>query len=53
MVITLKFVIVIDLYKARFKRRKLHMSRIEFSKLSSCEVRRLNQFRTANLIRVG
>ena len=28
----------------------LHMSRIEFNNLSSCEVQRLNQFRTANLI---
>ena len=25
----------------------LHMSRIEFNELSSCEVRRLNQFKTA------
>ena len=31
----------------------LHMSRIEFSELSSCEVRRLNQFETADIIRIG
>ena len=31
----------------------LHMSRNEFNELSSCEVRRLNQFRTANLIQMG
>ena len=31
----------------------LHMSRIEFNEWSSCEVRRLNQFRTANLIQIG
>ena len=28
----------------------LHMSRIEFNELTSCEVRRLNQFRTADLL---
>ena len=31
----------------------LHMSRIEFIELSSCEVRRLNQFETAHIIRIG
>ena len=31
----------------------LHMSRIEFNELSSCEVRRLNQFETADIIRIG
>ena len=31
----------------------LHMSRIEFNELSSCEVRRLNQFETADRIRIG
>ena len=31
----------------------LHMSRIEFIELSSCEVRRLNQFETADMIRIG
>ena len=31
----------------------LHMSRIEFIELSSCEVRRLNQFETADIIRIG
>ena len=31
----------------------LHMSRIEYNELSSCEVRRLNQFETADLIRIG
>ena len=31
----------------------LHMSRIELNELSSCEVRRLNQFGTANIIRIG
>ena len=31
----------------------LHMSRIEFNELSSCEVRRLNQFETANTIQIG
>ena len=31
----------------------LHMSGIEFNELSSCEVRRLNQFETANIIRIG
>ena len=30
-----------------------HMSRIEFIELSSCEVGRLNQFRTTGLIRIG
>ena len=30
----------------------LHMSRNEFNELSSCEVR-MNQIRTANLIRIG
>ena len=29
------------------------MSRIEFNELSSCEVRRLNQFETADIIRIG
>ena len=29
------------------------MSRMEFNELSSCEVRRLNQFRTADRIRIG
>ena len=28
----------------------LHMNRIEFNELSSCEVRRLNQFETADII---
>ena len=31
----------------------LHMSRIEFNELSSCEVRRLNQFETTDIIRIG
>ena len=31
----------------------LHMSRIEFNELSSCEVRRMNQFETADIIRIG
>ena len=31
----------------------LHMSRIKFNELSSCEVRRLNQFETADIIRIG
>ena len=31
----------------------LHMSRIEFNELSSCEVRRLNQFETADIIWIG
>ena len=31
----------------------LHMNRNEFNELSSWEVRRLNQFRTANLIRIA
>ena len=31
----------------------LHISRIEFTELISCEVRRLNQFRTTSLIRIG
>ena len=31
----------------------LNMSRIEFNELSSCEVRRLNQFETADIIRIG
>ena len=31
----------------------LHMSRIEFNELSSSEVRRLNQFETADIIRIG
>ena len=31
----------------------LHMSRIEFNELSSCEVRRLNQLETADIIRIG
>ena len=31
----------------------LHMSRIEFNELSSCEVRRLNQFEMADIIRIG
>ena len=31
----------------------LHMSRIEFNELSSCEVRRLNQFETADILRIG
>ena len=31
----------------------LHMSRIEFNELSSCEVRRLNQFETADIIQIG
>ena len=31
----------------------LHMSRIEFNELSACEVRRLNQFETADIIRIG
>ena len=31
----------------------LHMSRIEFNELSSCEVRHLNQFETADIIRIG
>ena len=31
----------------------LHMSRIEFNELSSCEVQRLNQFETADIIRIG
>ena len=31
----------------------LQMSRIEFSELSSCEVRRLNQFETTDIIRIG
>ena len=31
----------------------LHMSRIKFIELSSCEVRRLNLFETADLIRIG
>ena len=30
-----------------------NMSRIEFNELSSCEVWRLNQFRTADVIRIG
>ena len=30
-----------------------HISRIEFIELISCEVRRLNQFRTTGLIRIG
>ena len=30
----------------------LHMSRIKFNELSSCEVRCLNQFRTADLIQI-
>ena len=30
----------------------LHMSRIEFNELSSYEVRRLNQFETADVIRI-
>ena len=29
------------------------MSRIEFNELCSCEVRRLNQFETADIIRIG
>ena len=29
------------------------MSRIEFSELSLCEVRRLNQFETADIIGIG
>ena len=31
----------------------LHMSRIEFNELSSCEVWRLNQFETADIIQIG
>ena len=31
----------------------LHMSSIEFIELSSCEVRCLNQFETADIIRIG
>ena len=31
----------------------LHTSRIEFNELSSCEVWRLNQFETADIIRIG
>ena len=31
----------------------LHMSRNEFTELSSCEVRRLNQIETADIIRIG
>ena len=31
----------------------LHMSRIEFNELSSCEVRRLNQFERADIILIG
>ena len=31
----------------------LHMSRIEFNELSSCEVRRLNEFETADIIQIG
>ena len=31
----------------------LHTGRIEFNELSSCEVRRLNQFETADIIRIG
>ena len=31
----------------------LHMSRIEFNELSSCEVRRLDQLETADIIRIG
>ena len=31
----------------------LHMSRIEFNELSSCEVPLLNQFETADIIRIG
>ena len=31
----------------------LHMSQIEFIELSSCEVRRLNQFETADIMRIG
>ena len=31
----------------------LHLSRNEFSELSSYEVRRLNQFETADIIRIG
>ena len=31
----------------------LHMSRIKFNELSSCEVRRLNQFEMADIIRIG
>ena len=31
----------------------LHMSQIEFNELSTCEVRRLNQFETADIIRIG
>ena len=31
----------------------LQMSRIQFNELSPCEVRRLNQFETADIIRVG
>ena len=31
----------------------LHMNRIEFNELSSCEVQRLNQFETADIIRIG
>ena len=30
-----------------------HMSRIEFNELSSREVRRLNQFETTDIIRIG
>ena len=31
----------------------LYMSRIKFNELRSCEVRRLNQFETADIIRIG
>ena len=31
----------------------LHMSRIEFNELSSCEVQHLNQLETADIIWIG
>ena len=36
-----------------FRPTQINLSRIEFSELSSCEVRRLNQFETADIIGIG
>ena len=44
-----------QIIKGRFRSgldNVLHMSRIEFNELSSCEVGRLNQFETVDVIRI-
>ena len=40
-------------HPVRTLQRPLHMSRIEFNELSSCEVRRLNQVETVDILRIG